>query len=480
MLESQLNTLHQKALDHCLDAMRVDASPQLACTIFAAYFRELCSGKKGYISDTEITPLTSDQVVRYGDIASYEEHGRRVISKTVVVKLNGGLGTSMGLNAPKSLLEAKNGLTFLDIIALQIQTLNNNMNTEVPLVLLNSFATHEQSCKTIESYRHLKNVVPRNLLQNRFPRILKDTFEPVFWPADPRLQWNPPGHGDLITTLITSGMIDQFLHKGFRYLFISNCDNLGATLDYRILGYMAANSIPFIMEAALRTEMDRKGGHIALLRNSKRLLLRELAQCPPLEISSFQDTGLHRYFNTNNIWIDLAALKQKLDASDNNLCLPMIRNEKLVDPHVDGSPRIYQIESAIGSAISHFDNAAVVEISRERFIPIKKSGDLLLLWSDFYSLADDYTIQRDPQRGNDSVSVILDDHYFAFIDQLKSRFPKGAPSLRECKSFTVEGDVRFIRPPIIKGNSIIRNTTGRQLAITQPRTIDGLFNLTAE
>src|SRR5438105_1204399 len=77
------------------------------------------------------------------------------------------------------------------------------------------------------------------------------------------LEWCPPGHGDIYTALVTSGMLDALLDAGYEHAFVSNSDNLGAVLDPRILAWFAAERIPFLMEVADRTEADRKGGHIA-------------------------------------------------------------------------------------------------------------------------------------------------------------------------------------------------------------------------
>ena len=69
------------------------------------------------------------------------------------------------------------------------------------------------------------------------------------------------GHGEVYIVLATSGMFDALLARGYQYLFLSNSDNLGATLNLGILGYIADEQIPFLMEVADRTEADKKGGY---------------------------------------------------------------------------------------------------------------------------------------------------------------------------------------------------------------------------
>jgi UDP-N-acetylglucosamine pyrophosphorylase len=135
----------------------------------------------------------------------------------------------------------------------------------------------------------------------------------VEWSVNPHLEWCPPGHGDLYTVLYGSGRLDTLLAAGIKYMFVSNADNLGATLDTDLLAYFASTNAPFMMECCTRTEADKKGGHLALRTSDGRLILRESAQCAKEDESSFQNVGLHKYFNTNNLWVRLDMLKQLMD-----------------------------------------------------------------------------------------------------------------------------------------------------------------------
>ena len=150
-------------------------------------------------------------------------------------------------------------------------------------------------------------------MQHKFPKILRDGLAPASWPDNPQLEWNPPGHGDIYTALVTSGALKGFLERGIRYAFVSNSDNLGATLDEGLLGHFAAEEYPFMMEVAERTPSDQKGGHLARRRQDGRLVLREIAQCPPEETDAFTDIHRYRYFNTNSIWINLQHLQRLAD-----------------------------------------------------------------------------------------------------------------------------------------------------------------------
>ena len=178
---------------------------------------------------------------------------------------------------------------------------------------------------------------------------------PVEWPADPSLEWCPPGHGDLYTALLTSGMLEALLDGGYRYAFVSNSDNLGAVLDPRILAWVARERLPFAMEVTERTEADRKGGHLA--RRGDRYVLRETAQTPKEDLDALQDISRHRYVNTNNLWVDLAALRDVLEERSGVLGLPLIVNQKNVDPGDKSTPEVFQLETAMGAAIGVFDGA---------------------------------------------------------------------------------------------------------------------------
>jgi UTP--glucose-1-phosphate uridylyltransferase len=224
-------------------------------------------------------------------------------------------------------------------------------------------------------------------------------------------------------------------------------------LDPAILGYFAQEKLPFLMEVADRTLADRKGGHLAQ-RPDGQLLLRESSQCPPHESELFQDILRYRYFNTNNLWLHLPSLQQLLSLHNNLLDLPLIRNEKPIDPIQPTSPRVYQLETAMGSALALFAGAQAIRVPRSRFIPVKKTNDLLLLWSDVYELSEDY-LPRLARAISSPPLVTLDDTHFALIGDLRRRFAHGAPSLVAATSLRVSGNVHFGRDVTIRGDVYI-------------------------
>ncbi len=364
---------------------------------------------------------------------------RDVLDRLVIVKLNGGLGTSMGLSGPKSLLQVKPGANFLDILARQVLALRGRHGARLPLVLMNSAITRDASLEVLARYDGLGVPgIPPDFLQSREPRICARDFQPVWWPPDPELEWCPPGHGDIYPALAASGLLDTLLGAGMRYAFISNSDNLGALADVRIAAWLAAEQVPFALEAVRGTAADRKGGHLA--RYQGRLVLRETAQVPDGD-ASFTDVGRWRWYNTNNIWIDLRALRD-LQATDPAAPdLPLIVNRKTADPRDPESTPVIQLESAMGAAIGSIPGARAIGVPRSRFAPVKTTDDLLVVRSDAYELTGDGQLR--PSFDGEQPVVTLDKRYYRLLPDFEQRFPAGAPSLRRCRRFEVDGDVTF-------------------------------------
>ena len=427
-----------------MEKMRREGIADAAIDTFAHYYEQLRAGETGMLPEAEIEPV--DDVQALDDLPEADAP----LDRAVVLKLNGGLGTSMGMTRAKSLIEAKDGLSFLDVIARQVLELRARTGARLPLVLMNSFYTRDDSLEALRAHADLASDVPPDFVQNKEPKVLVDGLGPAEWPADPSLEWAPPGHGDLYTALMTSGMLERLRDAGYRWAFMSNSDNLGAVLDARILAWVAGEGIPFAMEVTERTEADRKGGHIAR-RPGGGYLLRETAQTPEEDLEALQDIGRHRYVNTNNLWVDLEALASVLEERHGILGLPLIVNRKTLDPGDPSTPPVYQLETAMGAAIGVFDGARPVAVPRRRFSPVKTTEDLLALRSDAYVLRDDARVELDPRRDGTPPVVDLDDEYFKLLREFDARFPAGAPSLVECDRISVEGDVRFGRGVVVRG-----------------------------
>jgi len=363
---------------------------------------------------------------------------RDVLDGLVILKLNGGLGTSMGLSGPKSALEVKPGVSFLDVVARQVLALREQHGARLPLVLMNTVATRDPSLKALARYNLGVPGVPPDFLQAREPKIGDAGFYPVDWPADPELEWCPPGHGGIYAALEASGTLDDLLGAGLRYAFISNSDNLGALPDVRIAAWLAAGRVPFALEAVRGTAADRKGGHLASYRGG--LVLRETAQVPEGD-DSFTDVDRWRWYNTNNIWIDLRALKDLQAADPAAPALPLIVNRKATDPRDPESTPVIQLESAMGAAIGSIPGARAVGVPRSRFAPVKTTDNLLVVRSDAYDLTHDG--QMRPCFDGQEPVVTLDADYYRLLPDFERRFPAGPPSLRHCRRLEVEGDVTF-------------------------------------
>jgi UTP--glucose-1-phosphate uridylyltransferase len=457
-------------LELSTEKMRREGLPEAAVRTFAHYYERLAAGERGTLAESEIEPV--DEVV---DAERLPDGGRAAddaLERTVVIKLNGGLGTSMGMSGPKSLLEVKEGLSFLDITARQVLELRRRYEARLPLVLMNSFATREPSLEALERYPDLEADVPLDFVQGKVPKLRAEDLAPVEWPEDPGLEWAPPGHGDLYTSLATSGMLEALLDRGYEYAFVANADNLGAVVEASILAWFAREGHPFLMEVAERTELDRKGGHLARRREGG-LVLRELAQTPDDDLDAFQDVRRHRFFNTNTLWVNLRKLAQVMDERGDVLGLPMIVNRKNADPRDPSSPEVLQLETAMAAAIGVFDDAAAIRVPKRRFAPVKTTNELLVVRSDAYVLTEDSQLELAQERAGNPPVVELDSEYFKLIAGFEERFAAGPPSLASCERLTVSGDVEFGRGVVVRGAVSVENRGDERLRIEDGSVLEG-------
>lgn len=420
-------------------AMAADGVPDRAIAVFESHYRRLESGETGLIHEADIEPLT--EVQRVDEVAVTDQQMAAALDSTVLLKLNGGLGTSVGLDKAKSLLPVRGDATFLDVIVGQVLAVRSRYGARLPLVLMNSFRTRDDTLAALAGYPTIEvEGLPLDFLQNREPKLRADDLTPVSWPQDPSLEWCPPGHGDIYTALATSGMLQALLDRGFRYASVSNSDNLGAAPDPRIAGWFAASGVPYAAEVCRRTSADVKGGYLVVRSRDGRLVLRETAQTPDEDAAAANDIERHRFFHTNNLWLDLEVLARTLDDRGGVLGLPLIRNMKTVDPTDPGSTPVIQIESAMGAAIEVFDEAVAIEVPRSRFLPVKTTNDLLLVRSDVYRLDSEFQLTSAvPQEP----AVDLDPRYYQLLDEFDRRFPAGPPSLARAVSLRVRGDWTF-------------------------------------
>ncbi|CAL8468524.1 g8064 [Coccomyxa elongata] len=454
--------------------MKAEGLSQAAIDAFRLNYEQLVAGVTGLVPEKEIEAI--EDLPRLADLKSNPVGDvKGLLAKTAVLKLNGGLGTSMGLAKAKSLLPVKDGKTFLDLIAEQIEYTRNQTGSKVRFILMNSFSTSKDTKDYLsKSHADLINEPDVELVQNKSPKVDAKTLEPATFPEDPEQEWCPPGHGDIYPSLLGSGMLNRLVEAGIEYVFVSNSDNLGATLDLDLLAYFAETGKSFIMEVAERTAADKKGGHLARRLSDGRLMLRESAMCPDEDKASFEDVSKHKFFNTNNLWVNLPKLKSMLEASNGVLKLPLIKNKKTVNPRDSSSPPVFQLETAMGSAIECFNDSGAVVVPRERFAPVKTTNDLFALRSDVYKVTPASTVVLAVPN---CPMVKLDDKHYKLVDKMDA-LAEAVPSLINAKSITVKGPIRFVEGTSIEGDVLISNESSEPVTLPPKTYKDSVTDLT--
>lgn len=434
------------ALQECLDKMAAAGINQAAIDNFRYYWQQCASGVTGVIREDTIRPLLDPPQLASVEVS--EDAARAALQQTVIIKLNGGLGTSMGLEAAKTLLPVRDGRSFLDLIVDQVRHARGRYDARLPLVFMDSFRTREDTLAALAPYADLVvDGLPLDFLQNAEPKILADGLRPVEWPADPSLEWCPPGHGDLYPALWGTGLLDALIDAGFRYASVANGDNLGAAPNAELAGWFAASGAPYAAEVCPRTINDRKGGHLAVRIEDGQLILRDTAQTAAEEMEFFTDEHRHPYFHANNLWLDLEQVRDLLRERNGVLGLPLIRNDKTVDPSDPSSPKVIQLESAMGAAIEVFPGATAIAVGRDRFLPVKTTNELMLLRSDVFDLGEDGRLHSQVAR---IPEVDLDPAHYKLIDDFEALVTV-VPSLRDAESLRVRGEWRFDAPAVVTG-----------------------------
>ncbi|PWZ15648.1 UTP--glucose-1-phosphate uridylyltransferase [Zea mays] len=468
------------------------------------------SGEAEQIEWSKIQTPTDEVVVPYDTVASPPEdleETKKLLDKLVVLKLNGGLGTTMGCTGPngafnvygleeygilklylssahtvvpfhyvavpivrttkipmscRSVIEVRNGFTFLDLIVIQIESLNKKYGCNVPLLLMNSFNTHDDTQKIVEKYSN-SNIEIHTFNQSQYPRIVTEDFLPL--PSKGKSGkdgWYPPGHGDVFPSLNNSGKLDILLAQGKEYVFVANSDNLGAIVDIKILNHLINNQNEYCMEVTPKTLADVKGG--TLISYEGRVQLLEIAQVSDEHVNEFKSIEKFKIFNTNNLWVNLKAIKRLVEAEA--LKMEIIPNPKEVD-----GVKVLQLETAAGAAIRFFDKAIGINVPRSRFLPVKATSDLLLVQSDLYTLVDGFVI-RNPSRANPANPSIELGPEFKKVANFLGRF-KSIPSIVELDSLKVSGDVWFGSGITLKGKVTIIAKPGVKLEIPDGDDVNG-------
>ncbi|KAG6494328.1 hypothetical protein ZIOFF_049352 [Zingiber officinale] len=491
---------------------------------FVSLVSRYLSGEADQIEWSKIQTPTDKVVVPYDSLAPPLEDleaTKKLLNKLAVLKLNGGLGTTMGCTGPKSLcivlrslwksevhpvliklvrivvnpsdlagyiknytvhesrlpdwsvIEVRNGFTFLDLIVIQIESLNKKYGCNVPLLLMNSFNTHDDTLKIVEKYAN-SNIEIHTFNQSQYPRLVVEDFLPL--PSKGQTGkdgWYPPGHGDVFPALKNSGKLDALLSQGKEYVFVANSDNLGAIVDIKILNHLVNNQNEYCMEVTPKTLADVKGG--TLISYEGRVQLLEIAQVPDAHVNEFKSIEKFKIFNTNNLWVNLKAIKRLVEADA--LKMEIIPNPKEVD-----GVKVLQLETAAGAAIRFFNNAIGINVPRSRFLPVKATSDLLLVQSDLYKLVDGFVVRNTARKIPANPSIELGPEFKKVADSL-SRF-KSVPSIVDLDSLKVSGDVWFGAGITLKGNVAIAAKSGVKLqipdgAVLENKVINGPEDLRA-
>lgn len=414
--------------------------------------RYLQSRDKPQVDWDNLAPPREDAVISYVNLTTPDKSKvKDMLNKLVIVKLNGGLGTSMGCTGPKSVIQVRNDLTFLDLTVRQLEDLNKRFGCDVPLVLMNSFNTHKDTQKLVKKYEGRQCKI-YTFMQSKYPRINKETLTP-----EPD-EFYPPGHGDFYESFHKSGLLKTFLDEKREYCFVSNIDNLGAGADLNILNKLISesNSPTFVMEVTDKTMADVKGG--TLVDCEGKLMLLEIAQVPKEHVDEFKSVKKFKIFNTNNLWMRLKSIEDLV--TSNSLELDIIVNPKHLDSGVD----VIQLETAAGAAMKYFERAIGINVPRSRFLPVKKTSDLLLIKSNLYKL-ENGCLTMSPLRAFPSVPLVkLGDEHFAKVREFQSRFAS-IPDVLELNHLTVSGDVTFGKNVSLRGTVIIIANHGDRIDI---------------
>jgi UTP--glucose-1-phosphate uridylyltransferase len=287
--------------------------------------------------------------------------------------------------------------------------------------------------------------------------------------------WYPPGHGDLYPAFARSGLLDKYLAEGREWLFVSNIDNLAATVDWKILKHVVENDTDFVMEVTDKTRADIKGGTLIKYGNTPLKLL-EIAQVPKEHVPDFTSIKKFKIFNTNNLWINLKALKEVI----NNNALDKV--DIIPNPKVSGGVRVLQLETAAGSAIGCFKKPLSINVPRSRFLPVKSTSDLFVLQSDLFSVTHG-TLAMSHLRSFPQPPIVKLGNFFKNVSDYQNRLG-GRPNLLELDQLTISGDVSLGRGVVLKGTVIIVATEGNRIdipdgSILEDQVVTGSLRLTA-
>ncbi|KAJ7961808.1 UTP--glucose-1-phosphate uridylyltransferase [Quillaja saponaria] len=300
-------------------------------------------------------------VVPYDSLAPITEDTadiKQLLEKLVVLKFNGSLGTQIGLTGPRSAVDICKGLTFLDLIVSQIESLNSKYGCKVPLFLLNSVETHDDTLKVLEKYSN--SSVDMHCLKQSQHLQLKSS-------GQHNREDLCPDHGAAFLSLISGGTLDILLSQGKEYVLVIGSENVATIIDPKMLNHLMQDGIEYCMEVT----PPRSSFDSVVYSHPRSFQLMEIAQ--------------------NSV------------------------------KHERDNDQVLLQETAVGSAIRFFDDAIGIIVPQSRFLPMNATSDLLLLQSDLYS-SKEGILTRNPSRINPVDPMINLGSEFEKTSDFLSRF----------------------------------------------------------
>ncbi|CAN1226241.1 UTP--glucose-1-phosphate uridylyltransferase [Linum grandiflorum] len=376
------------------------------------------------------------------------EETKQILDKLVVVKLNSTLGTAVGFNGPKSMIDVRDGVTSLDLLVNQIQNLNQKYGSDIPLVLINSARTHDDTSKVLEQYSTSNiDILPVQQGQQlgESPDVLEN--ENKLYASD---------QAAALRSLIDSGALDVLLAKGKEYVLVVSPDNSAVAVDAKILNHLITNKIVLCMEV-----MPTPGYYSTnpMVNDSEgNFQLGEIAEDP-----SAHSMEKFKFISTKTLWLSLNAIKRLADT--NSLKVDNVSTSEEVEDNQLPSQDFLPL-----SVTQLFDKAVGINVPQSRFLQLNTTSDLLLVKSDLYAVIDG-SLARNPFRSSPLDPSIQLGPEFEKIDHFESRF-QSIPSIVELDALKVTGDVWFGAGVTLKGNVSINAKPGTTLEIPNDSVID--------
>jgi UTP--glucose-1-phosphate uridylyltransferase len=289
--------------------------------------------------------------------AALEARGLEAIARGEVgaVVLAGGMATRFG-GVVKAAVEVLDGRSFLDLKHRDVEAAAARAGGRVPFFPMTSFATHAEIARLLAGRESASS--PATCFAQLVSLRLTPEGE-LFRTADGHVSLYAPGHGDFPFALRRSGVLARFLAEGGRVLFMSNVDNLTATLDPAIVGAHLASGAAITVEVADKAPGD-KGG--APARVDGKVQIVESFRFP----EGF-DQDRVPVFNTNTLLFDARALDRDFDLT-----------WFAVEKEVEGR-RVVQFERLVGQ-LTAFLESRFLRVERRgpdaRFQPVKTPEDL--------------------------------------------------------------------------------------------------------